>query len=120
MTIRRMKTYTGGQGYVYQYYFVGKRLATANPSEGAATEYVFDVTSDRKTTFAVSVFLTEGATKQWAASHNRTLTEAEQYGAVKMRLFQAFDEIENMMVDGRQLFVNAETLEQVLATLGVE
>ncbi len=56
MTIRRMKTYTGGQGYVYQYYFVGKRLAMTNPSRGVATEYVFDVTSDRKTTFAVSVF----------------------------------------------------------------
>jgi hypothetical protein len=120
MTIRRMKTYTGGQGYVYQYYFVGKRAAMTNPAEGAATEYVFDVTSDRKTTFAVSVFLTEESTRDWAANHNRTLTEAEQYGAVKMRLFQAFDEIENMMADGRQLFVNAETLEQVLATLGVE
>jgi hypothetical protein len=117
MTVRRMKTYTGGQGYVYQYYFVGKRAAMTNPS---ATEYVFDVTSDRKTTFAVSVFLTEEATKDWAANHNRSLTDAEQYGAVKMRLFQAFDDVENMMTDGRQLFVNAETLEQVLATLGVE
>src|SRR5271167_1585890 len=116
MTIRRMKTYTGGQGYVYQYYFVGKRTALTR----AAAEYVFDVTSDRKTTFAVSVFLTEEATKQWAATHSHSLTEAEQYGAVKMRLFQAFDEIENMMADGRQLSVNAETLEQVLATLGVE
>jgi hypothetical protein len=119
-TVRRMKTYTGGQGYVYQYYFVGKRAAKTNPSEGTATEYVFDVTSDRKTTFAVSVFLTEAATKEWAASHGRSLTDAEQYGAVKMRLFQAFDEIENMMSDGRKLFVNAQTLEQVLATLGVE
>jgi len=120
MTIRRMKTYTGEQGYVYQYYFVGKRMALISPSESAATEYVFDVTSDRKTTFAVGVFLTDEATRQWAASHSRTLTEAEQYGAVKMRLFQAFDEIENMMADGRQLFMNAEILEQVLATLGVE
>jgi hypothetical protein len=120
MTVRRMKTYTGGQGYVYQYYFVGKRAAMTNASEGAAAEYVFDVTSDRKTTFAVSVFLTEKATMDWAANHGRTLTDAEQYGAVKMRLFQAFDEIENMMVDGRQLFLNAETLDQVLATLGVD
>jgi hypothetical protein len=120
MTIRRMKTYTGGQGYVYQYYFVGKRAVMGNAAEGAATEYVFDVTSDRKTTFAVSVFLTEEATSGWAANHRRTLTEAEQYGAVKMRLFLAFDEIENMMADGRRLFVNAETLEQVLATLGIE
>ena len=117
MTVRRMKTYTGGQGYVYQYYFVGKRPARTGPS---ATEYVFDVTSDRKTTFAVSVFLTEEATGKWAASHGHTLTDAEQYGAVKMRMFQAFDEIENMMGDGRQLFVNAESLEQLLSTLGVE
>ena len=113
MTIRRMKTYTGGQGYVYQYYFVGKR-----PAE-AATEYIFDVTSDRKTTYAVSVFLPDQALRQWAASHGRTLTEAEQYGAVKMRLFQAFDEIENMMADGRQLLVDADNLEQSLSTLGV-
>lgn len=120
MTIRRMKTYTGGQGYVYQYYFVGKRAAMNNSSEGAVTEYVFDVTSDRKTTFAVSVFLPEEATKEWAAGHARTLSEAEQYGAIKMRLFQAFDQIENMMADGRRLLVNAEILERVLATLGVE
>jgi hypothetical protein len=120
MTIRRMKTYTGGQGYVYQYYFVGKRAAMDDPSEGAATEYVFDVTSDRKTTFAVSVLLLEEATKEWATGHARTLTDAEQYGAVKMRLFQAFDEIQNMMADGRRLLVNAQILEQVLATLGVE
>jgi hypothetical protein len=120
MTIRRMKTYTGGQGYVYQYYFVGKRATLTPVAGGAATEYVFDVTSDRKTTFAVSVFLPEKATRVWAETHDRTLTEAEQYGAVKMRLFQAFDEIENMMADGRQLFVDAKTLAQVLATLGVD
>jgi hypothetical protein len=120
MTIRRMKTYTGGQGYVYQYYFVGKRAATINPSQEAATEYIFDATSDRKTTFAVSFFLTKDAIDGWSTAHGRTLTEAEQYGAVKMRLFQAFDDIENMMVDGRRLFVNAANLEQVLATLGVD
>jgi len=120
MTIRRMKTYTGGQGYVYQYYFVGKRAATANPSVGAATEYVFDVTSDRKTTFAVSVFLIADATREWEASHNRLLTEAEQYGAVKMRVFQAFDEIENMMADGRRLIIDGQSLEQLLSKLGVD
>lgn len=120
MTIRRMKTYTGGQGYVYQYYFVGKRPATTDPSEGAATEYVFDVTSDRKTTFAVSVFLTADATSEWAASHGRIPTEAEQYGAVKMRVFQAFDEIENMMADGRRLIIDAKSLGELLSRLGVD
>ena len=116
MTIRRMKTYTGGQGYVYQYYFVGKRPASG---DGPSTEYIFDVTSDRKTTFAVSVFLSDGAVRDWAAAHSRALTEAEQYGAVKMRLFQAFDEIENMMANGRRLEVKSEILQQLLATLGV-
>lgn len=120
MTIRRMKTYTGGQGYVYQYYFVGKRPAPTAPSSGPATEYIFDVTSDRKTTFAVSVLLPEEALTTWAASHERRLTDAEQYGAVKMRLFQAFDEIECMMAHGRRLEVNAGTLEEVLTTLGVQ
>ena len=117
MTIRRMKTYTGGQGYVYQYYFVGKRAAMNN---AGVTEYVFDVTSDRKTTFAVSIFLAEEAARDWAAHHGRTLTEAEQYGAVKMRLFRAFDEIENLRANGRELFLNTEILEQLLAALGVD
>jgi hypothetical protein len=116
MTIRRMKTYTGGQGYVYQYYFVGKRPVT---DEEPSTEYIFDVTSDRKTTFAVSVFLSDRAVRDWASTHGRALTEAEQYGAVKMRLFQAFDEIENMMANGRRLEVTPEDLQTVLATLGV-
>ena len=113
MTIRRMKTYTGGQGYVYQYYFVGKRAAEA------ATEFIFDVTSDRKTTYAVSVFLPDQAVREWATIHGRLLTEAEQYAAVKMRLFQAFDEIENMMAEGRRMVVENDDLEQLLETLGV-
>jgi hypothetical protein len=55
-TVRRLKTYTGAQGYVYQYYFVGKRPALADDPEAPATEFIFDVTSDRKLTFAVSIF----------------------------------------------------------------
>ena len=56
-TVRRLKTYAGAQGYVYQYYFVGERAALADDAEASATEFVFDVTSDRKITYAVSVFL---------------------------------------------------------------
>lgn len=120
MTLRRMKTYTGGQGYVYQYYFVGKRVALADAPEAPSNEYIFDVTSDRKTTFAVSVFLPDQALRGWAEKRGRALTEAEQYGAVKMRLFQAFDEIEDMMGKGRQLTIGADSLEKALDTLGVQ
>ena len=61
MTVRRMKTYTGETGYVYQYYFVGEREALPDAPEAPATEYIFDVTPDRKTMFAVSVFVREEA-----------------------------------------------------------
>ena len=114
-----MKTYTGGQGYVYQYYFVGKRPAMDKFPSGPATEYIFDVTSDRKTTFSVSVFLPEEALRPWNAAHGRPLNEAERYGAVKMRLFQAFDEIENMQANGRRLCLDFQALEELLQTLGV-
>ena len=117
MTLRRMKTYTGEQGYVYQYYFVGKR---PTKEEKAATEYVFDVTSDRKTTYSVSVFLEQEVVQAWGIRHGRPLNDAEQYGAVKMRLFRAFDEIEDMMAKGRRLMVEAAQLEELLGALGVE
>ena len=117
MTVRRMKTYTGEQGYAYQYYFVGKRAANQKEQ---GTEYIFDVTSDRKTTYSVSVFLGEEPLRQWAARHGRPLNEAEQYGAVKMRLFRAFDEIEDMMAKGRSLTLEVSQLEDVLKTLGVD
>jgi hypothetical protein len=120
MTLRRMKTYTGGQGYVYQYYFVGKRAALAGDPAAPAEEFIFDVTSDRKTTFSVSVLLPQESLQEWSLAHGRTVNEAEQYGAVKMRLFQAFDEIEDMMKVGRRLLVTSEILENVLNTLNVQ
>jgi hypothetical protein len=120
MTIRRLKTYAGTQGYVYQYYFVGKRDALANEPEAPATEFVFDVTSDRKLTYAVSIFLPEKSVKAWADAHSRSLTDAEQYAAAKLRLFRAFDEVENVMTEGRRLVIDPAALAESLATLGVE
>jgi hypothetical protein len=124
MTVRRMKTYTGGQGYVYQYYFVGQRPGVRQRRGAAGNdkviEYVFDVTADRKTMFSVSVLVQEDVLANWAAEHGRRLTEAEQYGAAKMRLFQGFDDIENMQRDGRTLLLDSGGLREVLTTLGVE
>lgn len=116
MTIRRLKTYTGSQGYVYQYYFVGKRPSP----ESEANEYIFDVTSDRKLTYAVSIFLPHQVVAAWAGSHGRPLGDSEQYAAVKMRLFRAFDELEEMQAHGRKLQIDLASLEQSLASLGVD
>ena len=118
--VRRLKTYTGAQGYVYQYYFVGKRAALPDDAEAPAMEFIFDVTSDRKLTYAVSVFLPEKSVTAWAAAHGRQLTESEQYAAAKLRLFRAFDELEDVRERGRRLVIEAAELEQALASLGVE
>jgi hypothetical protein len=117
MTIRRLKTYAGSQGYVYQYYFVGQRPA-ASPLE--ATEYIFDVTSDRKLTYSVSILLPRSAVLQWVESRTRPLGESEQYAAVKLRLFRAFDEAEDMQTHGRSLQIDIAFLEEALVALGVD
>ena len=120
MTVRRLKTYTGGQGYVYQYYFVGKRSALTDDPLAPATEFVFDVSSDRKLTYSVSVFLPDSALAVWSKDHGRSLNEAEQYAGVKLRLFRAFDELEDMKKDGRRLTIDTALLEDALTSLGVD
>jgi hypothetical protein len=118
--VRRVKTYTGSQGYVYQYYFVGERRALPDDPEAPAAEFIFDVTSDRKVTYAVSVFLSDSARETWCKAHGRPLSDAEQYAAAKLRLFRAFDEVEDMKTYGRRLTIDTNLLEAALASLGVE
>ena len=118
--VRRLKTYTGAQGYVYQYYFVGKRPALPDDPEAPATEFVFDVTSDRKLTYAVSIFLPDSARAAWSQTHGRPLNDAEQYAAAKLRLFRAFDELEDLKIHGRRLTINPALLQESLSSLGVE
>ncbi len=52
--VRRQKAYSAQSGYVYQYYYQGQRPSSPEPG----TEYVFDVSSDRRTSRPVSVFVT--------------------------------------------------------------
>lgn len=120
MSVRRLKTYTSQTGYVYEYYFVGKRHALPDDPLAPATEYIFDISSDRKTTCAVSIFLSPGVLLTYAASHERSLSEPEQYAAVKMRLLQALDEIADMVQHGRRLTLGAEALEALLQSVGIE
>ena len=115
-----MKTYSGAQGYVYEYYFVGKRAALPEDPEAPACEFIFDVTSDRKLTYSVSVFLPQGPLTAWSQNHGRALNDAEQYAAVKMRLFRAFDELQDVKASGRRLRIDSQLLEEALASLGVE
>jgi hypothetical protein len=85
-SVRRQKTYSAQSGYVYQYFYEGFREAQSG------TEYVFEVTADRKTSFPVTVFVEDAAISSWNAEHGRELSQTEQYAIAKMALFQAFDE----------------------------
>ncbi len=118
MTVRRMKTYTGETGCVYQYYFVGHRPSLPQAAEGPATEFVFDVSSENAARFSVSVFLRNDAVEVWARNHGRGLTEAERYAAAKTRLLRGFDEVANMLEHGRHLLIDAAALDDILAGLG--
>ncbi|HVP43441.1 MAG TPA: hypothetical protein VMS96_08400 [Terriglobales bacterium] len=114
-----MKTYTGASGYVYQYYFVGKRPALESDPATPASEFIFDVTPDRKTMYAVSVLLRHTALEEWARGHGRQLTEPEQYAAAKLRLLQAFDELEGIR-EHLRLLIGAEEIEGVLSPLELD
>lgn len=120
MNVRRVKTYTAQTGYVYEYYFVGQRPAIAEDPLSPATEYVFDVSSDRKTIFAVSVFLLPRGLDTFTVEHGRTLSSPEQYAAAKLCLLRAFDEIPNMLEKGRRLLLDAQLLGELLESVGID
>lgn len=115
MTLRRLKSYTSDTGRVYEYYFVGKRPASASLEPGI--EYQYEVSIDRRSAFAVSVFVLDEAVVDWAARHGRPLDDNERYAAAKLALQRALDEITDMQHSGRQLQVDAEKLEELLAPL---
>ncbi len=112
----RLKTYTAETGLVYQYYFVGKRKAL----EGAATEFIFDVSPDRKLRFSVSILMPEESLAQWQVTHGRPLVDAEIYAAAKMQLLRSFDQIDDLLAEGRSLSVGPEALAELLTELGIE
>jgi hypothetical protein len=114
VTVRRLKAYTAATGFVYQYYFVGQR-----PAEDA-TEYIFDVTADRKRYFPISILLPRQCVVTWNAAHQRDLIGAEQYAAAKLRLMRAFDELDNLEQQGSRLTLDAILLDALLTGLGVD
>jgi len=114
------KNHAAQTGYVYQYYFVGERSALPDDPEAPSIEYIFDVTLDRKTVFAVSVFLGPAALGYWSEQRGRELTEPERYAGVKLRLLQGLDEVPDMLREGRRLSLNGELLTELLDSIGVD
>ena len=119
MTVRRVKNYNADTGYVWQYHFEGVHSGPETAGR-AGSEYVFIVSCDRKTSCAVPILLRRDALDAWAAAHGRPLSGAEQYAAVKMRLFRAFDEIEDLALAAEALEVTPDNIADLLAPLNLE
>jgi len=115
---RRRKTYSADSGYVYQYYFLGYRVTRIAGT--SATEYVFDVSADRKTSSSVSVFVGDDATGAWERSQNRDLNAIERYAIAKIALFKAFDEREGARQMREAVWVRAAAVKEILQTLGID
>ncbi|MGA2132208.1 MAG: hypothetical protein ABSH50_07950 [Bryobacteraceae bacterium] len=116
--IRRQKTYSGQSGYVYLYFYEGHRPYKRDRDAG--TEYVFDVSADRKTSSPVSVLIASSALDDWQDRHGRTLHASERYAIAKMALFQAFDERPDPASLAADVRVRAADVEAILINLGIE
>jgi hypothetical protein len=114
--VRRQKTYSAQSGYVYQYFYEGHR----NTSPERGNEYVFNVSSDRKTSFPVSVILGEDAVESWQDQSGRTLSAAERYAIAKMALFQSFDERESPEAMRDAVRVTQADVHAFLTTLNID
>lgn len=116
--VRRQKTYSAQTGYVYQYFYEGYRQSDRGARAGH--EYVFHVSSDRKSAFPMTVFLPGATVTSWQQAHGRDLTPTEQYAAVKMALFAAFDERPDLGPADAEVEISAAAIETHLATLEIE
>ncbi|MFN7994001.1 MAG: hypothetical protein U0Q18_10385 [Bryobacteraceae bacterium] len=116
--VRRQKTYSAQSGYVYQYYYEGHRTYRRDRARG--TEFVFDVSGDRKTSEPVRVMVSDRAMEDWEERHGRTLHGSERYAIAKMALFRAFDERPEPASMQEDVKVRPADVEEILIALGIE
>ena len=114
-TVRRIKSYSAATGYVYQYQFHDVHPAGGGSASG--NEYVYYVSSDRRTMFPIYIFVPRGSIDRWTKKTGRTLTGTEEYAVAKMRLFQAMDEIEDFAASRPKLTVDESNLAELLERL---
>ena len=113
--VRRVKTYSSESGFVYQYQFHDAIPAERNSEPG--NEYIYYVSADRKTMFPLKIFVSRGTREDCARRLGRTFTGTEEYALAKMRLFQAFDDDENLVATKPELVVDGSDIEALLARL---
>jgi hypothetical protein len=114
-TVRRIKSYSAENGYVYQYQFQDVHPAQRDGAKG--NEFIYYVSADRKTMFPIRIFVPRETLDQWTRQNGRALTGTEEYAVAKMRLFQALDEIPDFAATRPELTVDAANLPSLLERL---
>jgi len=119
--VRRVKSYSAANGYVYQYcFFEVNRISHQGAPAG---EFIYAISADRKTIFPLSILVLQTALESWAQSNGRPLSSSEEYAIAKMRLFRAFDDgdvpINADAVGHARLLVNESNLESLLQQLHI-
>src|SRR6266576_4957542 len=119
--VRRVKSYSAADGYVYQYYFFEGNRAQRGGNHGG--EFTYVVTADRHTAFPFKILVMQSALDSWAKVNGRPLSSSEEYAVAKMRLFQAFDEVAVQAPAAgrpdREVIVDESNLEDLLGRLGI-
>jgi hypothetical protein len=119
--VRRVKSYSAADGYVYQYYFFEGNRAQHNGSPGG--EFTYAISVDRQSAFRFKIFVHQSALEAWARQNGRPLSSSEEYAVAKMRLFQAFDEgAVKPPAQGQpevEVAVDDSNLESLLEQLGI-
>lgn len=112
---RRLKSYSSATGYTYQYVFQEIRKGRRRLSSG--NEFIYLVSADRKTNFLVVIFIARETVRSWSRKVGREMTGTEEYAAAKMRLFQAFDEVEDLAASRPDFEVDERALGELLMKL---
>ena len=119
--VRRIKSYSAENGYVYQYCFY--EVNRIHDSASPAGEFIYAVSADRKTTFPLRIVVRQSALHDWAQANGRPLTSSEEYAVAKMRLFHAFDKGEVPLnvesAASLSLLVDETNLEELLHALNI-
>lgn len=114
---RRTKSYAAETGIAYRYFFESRRNIVRPVGLGPGSDYIFVMTADQGPPFTVRIFVSQRAIAAWREAHARELDPSEQYALAKMRLFRAFDELENLREECLNLVVDDTNVEELLAAL---
>ena len=119
--VRRIKSYSAANGYVYQYVFCEVNRIVER--DAPAGEFIYAVSADRKTMFGLRIVVFQSALDAWARANGRPLTSSEEYAVAKIRLFRAFDDGEVPVtadaVAQLSLAVDESNLEEMLQALNI-